>query len=274
MGNSASKSITTPNPVSTPVGPLWNLPDDILLRIIGILGGLTFPPLIFTCKKFIGLSKKLAWRIMIPSFPIRPPKACLEFAVQNGRNLGLFPLLVSLAFMNDCPNDCWVNALIINSLDKVPDRYFETSTTIAMHSHSDFSLPLEKEAKQVTVEIHEGFVRNSLGRRLEKLKSLMLKNIGVSRGTLEFLNGLTMNELHFNLCYFDSKLMNTPGNIFDFKSVTQLHIEVDGFFMINSSYVFKNLKRLIIHHHCSNPREGVPQPLAIHATDFQVLDYL
>jgi hypothetical protein len=267
MGNSTSKSITTPNPVSTPVGPLWHLPDDVLLRIIGILGGLTFLPLIFTCKRFLGLSKNLAWRIMTPSYPIGPPKACLEFAVQNGRNLGLFPLLIPPAFMNDCPDDFQVNALIIDPLHKVPDRCFETSTSIAMWPGGVSSPSLGR------VEIEE-FVRNSLGRKLGNLKSLMLTNIGISRGTFELLNGLTMNELRFDFCDFDLNLMNTFGNNFDFNSVTQLRIEFYMFSFINSLYVFKNLKKLIIHHRCPNHTIGSTVSLRIYTADLEALEYL
>jgi hypothetical protein len=232
-----------------------------------------------TCTELHQLAVKTAWKIMVPSFPKKPPKECLEFAIQKGRQSNLPPLLVSPEFKNRCPNDFQIDAAIIAPDNLISYSYFEKLNSMVIYSslnvHS-LQLGSTPDVLAQLAEDHAELVRKPFEEVPKDFKSLMLKSIHISPGTLECLNILPTEELHLKLCSFDISLMNSYRDNFDFNSLTQLHVEVEGIFSINSRYMFKSLKKLVIHLYC--PRSSLfsqeEAHLHIRADDFKYLEHL
>ena len=234
----------------------------------------TFPSLISSCKKIRQLSLETAWKIMAPSFPKRPHKDCLQFVCQEAQYSNLSPILISPLFLKNHPNDSQVNVLIADPSNPVPKCSFEKLTSMAIHSQSqDHSNPLHNFS--VTLDgIYKQFFGSFSGQKPGNLKSLMLKNISFSPVLLEHLNNWTMKELHLNFCSFYQILFGDYKKDLDFNSVTKLHIKTEVFLIIQSSYMFKNLKELIIHQSCSNPQPGQNVHMKIFGADFKFLEHL
>ena len=269
MGSSTSK------PISTSVNLLEILSEDLLILIIVNFDIFTFPSLILTCKKIRQLSLKTAWKIAVKSHPKRPHKDCVQFICQEARSLKLPPMLIPLSHLCSCPDSFQVKAFITDLTYLTP--YFSRDELTSMIIDSDqnlYSLTQTDAMRDKVAEEHANFFRRSFVLYKKNLKSLMLKNIYISPKTLEPLNNSIIGELHLNHCFFDPTLINTYRDNFDFNSLTKLHIEVEGIFSINSQYMFKNLKELIIHQYCSNPQFGEEAHLQIYASYFKSLEYL
>ena len=260
--------------ISTSVDLLGILPEDVLVQIIMNFDIYAFLPLIWTCKKIHQLSLKTAWKIMVPSFPKRPPDGCLQFVCRETQRSGLPPILISPEIMSRCPNDFQANALIISlhnpfqcSSEKLTSMVIYLDERIGSLTRAAFN------GEQLALS-HSGLVRERL-QGLKRLDSLMLKGIYISQNTLEYLNGSTTKKLHLKFCSLNMFSGNNAcGDKLAFNSLTKLHIEIEGLLVIDSSYMFKNLRELVIHQYCPNHEDKERAQLEILASDFEFLEHL
>ena len=236
----------------------------------------TFPSLVSSCKKIRQLSLETAWKIMVPSFPKRPPEDCLQFVCQEAHRLNLPPMLIPPLSLNSCPDDFEVGALIANPLELVPTCSFEKLTSMTIYSCLHFlsSLISSSYDKNETTKVYEEAINGLIKREPKNLKSLMLKHMYISTETFRYLNLLAINELRLEDCYL---ILNNVGNFkssFHLNLITKLYIGTTKSLTIDSSFMFKKLKELTIHQYCPNSSQPLNVRIEICATHFTSLEYL